>query len=93
MHVSAIQINFFVKIGFASLLLLLLIINCVKITQGVMKGMRTITPAIVIIYFLFFAASILGIILAVVDNKVSKNFEKKIPVDEMIGLIRFQLGS
>ena len=76
MLLSAVQINFYVKIGFASLLLLLLIINSVKITQGVIKGMRTVTPAIVTIYFFFYAASILAIILAVVDNKVSKNFEK-----------------
>jgi len=76
---SALKINFYAKIAFASLLLLLLIINIVKTVQGVRQGIRTITPAIATIYLLFFVASVLVIMVSVAENKITKKYTDKVP--------------
>lgn len=76
---SALKINFYAKIAFASLLLLLLIINIVKTVQGVRQGIRTITPAIATIYLLFFVASVLVIMVSVAENKITKKYAEEVP--------------
>ena len=66
--IKALTLHFYVKITFASILLILIAKNIVKTIDGVNKGLRTITPAIVTIYFLFSITTILSIVLTILDT-------------------------
>lgn len=66
--IKALTLHFYVKITFASILLILITKNIVKTIDGVKKGLRTITPAIVTIYFLFSITTILSIVLTILDT-------------------------
>lgn len=73
--VNATDVNFYAKLIFAVILLIIVIRNVYKTIDGNKKGKRIITPAMVVIYFLFAAGSVMAVVMVVIERVIEQEFD------------------
>jgi uncharacterized membrane protein len=76
MDLGVVDFNYYLKIGFAVLLFILVMVALIKTLDGSKKHLRTKTPALFLIYLLFIFGAFLQIILTIIERHIVKETDK-----------------
>lgn len=69
---TLVELDFYLKIGFAVILFILVMVALVKTIDGSKKNLRTKTPALFLIYILFIFSALMLITGTVIDHYLIK---------------------